>query len=885
MKKTIKLILALLFISCFINSYGQKLVTTGTDFIFPNLQARGLNIETFNSPATVTIKDNGTLSTQILNLPADTCVNLALMPFTSTTYSRMTIDNYSAQNTTTQITSTSTIAVKYRSADGAAGGMGTIFPVKSGGDNFTVSTHHIEYFINQNFHNMTPNLIITATENNTQVTITPSHNTDNGWLAGSVNTITLNKGQAYPVQGIYCAYFANTFYPACFPAQQYTLNDLSGTHIKTDSCKKLNVSLYMRGGYFGGGKYVPSSCCSESLIEMYMPTKYFGKTYYVVPQQHVVQGDLIKIFSAQNNTQIFINNTYIKTLNKNETLDTVFTTPSKIESNQKFHVSQYYLSAGNVRRTAPYDTTDPEVLFTYPIDYRTDRFNFTSKVWAYPSPNPYSNHLTILTETTNTSNLTLDGNAIPSTRFQNFIANPNLSYAYFNVSPGFHRLKATSGTFQAIINTNQTQGSGAVYSSFDTTVYIKKLPYMNDTCVLDTISLFGDTNYEKFLWSTGDTTLSIRVNSPGIYWVKSFTCTDTITDTFDLDGSVYSFKTAKICSGGVINFGGIAITTPGIYKDTINNLVGCDSILTLTVKLEGPDTNTLNQIICLGDTFVFNNIPYFTSGTYIDTFKNIYGCDSMVTTLNINTSTPILISTISDTICENDSISFNGTMIYSAGIYYDTLKGIGNCDSIQYSFNLTVFKKISITINETICNDTIYNFNGTILNTTGTYIDTISSGIGCDSIITLNLSVNPMYYLLVDTQFCLHDSIFIINKIINSEGSNYFTYTNQYNCDSIIEYNVTEICPNNLFIPNTFTPDKDGINEVFKPVFVEELDYYEFLIFNRWGELIFETKDIATGWDGKHKGLASQTDSYIWKIKYTINGEIKSIIGHVHLLR
>ena len=352
-----------------------------------------------------------------------------------------------------------------------------------------------------------------------------------------------------------------------------------------------------------------------------------------------------------------------------------------------------------------------------------------------------------------------------------------------------------------------------------------------------------------------------------------------------LDGNVYSFKTAKICSGGIINFGGLFITSPGIYKDTINNIIGCDSILTLTVNLEGPDSNTLNQLICIGDTFTLNNKTYSSPGIYLDTFQNIYGCDSLITTINITTNSPRLTFNLIDTICENDTIYFNGKVAYNSGIYYDTIRTKENCDSIHFTLLLTQLKNISVVLNETICDDTVYNFNGNILTSSGSYTDTIVNRFGCDSTVTINLTINPTFYVLIDTQFCIQDSIYLINKIINQEGSNLYTFLNQYNCDSIIDYNIVNLCPNNIFVPNSFTPNGDGINDLFIPIFLDILGNYEFLIFNRWGELIFETNDITEGWNGKHKDVYSKSGSYIWKLKYTSQGETKSVIGHVQLLK
>jgi len=91
-----------------------------------------------------------------------------------------------------------------------------------------------------------------------------------------------------------------------------------------------------------------------------------------------------------------------------------------------------------------------------------------------------------------------------------------------------------------------------------------------------------------------------------------------------------------------------------------------------------------------------------------------------------------------------------------------------------------------------------------------------------------------------------------------------------------------------VYVPNAFTPDGDGINDLFIPV-VNALDpeKYELFVFNRWGEIIFNTESITTGWDGSHKGIKSKQDVYVWKIvaKDIIEGKKRVYYGHVSLLR
>ncbi len=113
---------------------------------------------------------------------------------------------------------------------------------------------------------------------------------------------------------------------------------------------------------------------------------------------------------------------------------------------------------------------------------------------------------------------------------------------------------------------------------------------------------------------------------------------------------------------------------------------------------------------------------------------------------------------------------------------------------------------------------------------------------------------------------------------------------NIYGCDNEITKPV-EIKPEFiLYVPNTFTPDGNGVNEVFIPVIADfSFDHlrYEFMIFNRWGDQIFYTQNYLVGWDGTHNGQPAKTDTYVWKIKVkdAVSGKIKEFYGHVNLLR
>jgi gliding motility-associated-like protein len=91
------------------------------------------------------------------------------------------------------------------------------------------------------------------------------------------------------------------------------------------------------------------------------------------------------------------------------------------------------------------------------------------------------------------------------------------------------------------------------------------------------------------------------------------------------------------------------------------------------------------------------------------------------------------------------------------------------------------------------------------------------------------------------------------------------------------------------YVPNSFSPDNDEFNQVFHPVFTTGFDIYNFkmTIYNRWGQVVFETSDASQGWDGTLGGIVQQEGMYVWKIGYKIkeNDEKQEIAGHLTMIR
>jgi gliding motility-associated-like protein len=92
-----------------------------------------------------------------------------------------------------------------------------------------------------------------------------------------------------------------------------------------------------------------------------------------------------------------------------------------------------------------------------------------------------------------------------------------------------------------------------------------------------------------------------------------------------------------------------------------------------------------------------------------------------------------------------------------------------------------------------------------------------------------------------------------------------------------------------IYVPNAFSPNGDGVNDVFlaEGLGLDKTSKFELMVFNRWGERIFKTDDPTYPWDGRRNGVKSQTDVYVWKIIVTnpYSNEKKDYLGHVTLLR
>jgi hypothetical protein len=271
---------------------------------------------------------------------------------------------------------------------------------------------------------------------------------------------------------------------------------------------------------------------------------------------------------------------------------------------------------------------------------------------------------------------------------------------------------------------------------------------------------------------------------------------------------VYFIKDTTLCFGGSIFFNGSNRTTTGIYKDTFLTGLNCDSVLILNLKILSQILITNPKTICPGDSFLWNGVYRKTPGSYRDTFLSALGCDSIVT-LSLS-YIPYKFTTISNTICQGDSILWNGVYIKTAGAYKDSFMSSLFCDSIvTLNLNLKYPKVGSIVID--ICLGQSYSWNGNSYSLAGNYVDTLAASNGCDSFDNLILNVHEPTRDTFDANICI-GSHYLWNGILqNSSGYYPDTFASIYGCDSFVWLNLivhplpnvfidTPICSNQSFL-------------------------------------------------------------------------------------
>jgi gliding motility-associated-like protein len=371
-----------------------------------------------------------------------------------------------------------------------------------------------------------------------------------------------------------------------------------------------------------------------------------------------------------------------------------------------------------------------------------------------------------------------------------------------------------------------------------------------------------------------------------------------------------------VCTGTVITVGNQSYNQTGIYTDTLTSAQGCDSVINLNLTVTDTITETISATICEGERYPAGNQVFDQTGTYTIALTASAGCDSILV-LSL-TVLETVFETVNVTICSGDSVTIGNQIFKDEGNYAVLLESAAGCDS-TVNLNLTVIQPKTTAVQESICEGTSITIGNETFAEEGNYTINLIAADGCDSIVSLSLTVNSLpiidavtdkvavlpgeqvqldviagnAYLYNWTPADAVSNAGIANPTAVVNTPTWFVVTatdRQTDCEAVdsvfVDIENLPCTKENIFIPNAFSPNGDGVNDIFIPRSSIEFISIQLLIYDRWGIKVFESTTVAEGWNGEYKNQPAQPDAYgYYFIGECAEGEKITLKGNVTLLR
>ncbi|MBK9338040.1 MAG: PKD domain-containing protein [Lewinellaceae bacterium] len=279
---------------------------------------------------------------------------------------------------------------------------------------------------------------------------------------------------------------------------------------------------------------------------------------------------------------------------------------------------------------------------------------------------------------------------------------------------------------------------------------------------------------------------------------------------------------AAACPGSSFDFNGTPVAAGTSQDFVLQNALGCDSILTVSVAALPVTFGTLNAAACPGSSFDFNGTPVAAGTSQDFVLQNALGCDSILTVSVAQL--PVTFGTLNAAACPGSSFDFNGTPV-AAGTSQDfVLQNALGCDSIL-TVSVAALPVTFGTLNAAACPGSSFDFNGTPV-AAGTSQDfVLQNALGCDSILTVSVAALPVTFGTLNAAACSGSTFDFNGTPVAAGTSQDFVLQNALGCDSILTVSVAELpvsfgtlnaaaCPGSSFDFNG-TPVAAGTSQDF----------------------------------------------------------------------
>ena len=323
---------------------------------------------------------------------------------------------------------------------------------------------------------------------------------------------------------------------------------------------------------------------------------------------------------------------------------------------------------------------------------------------------------------------------------------------------------------------------------------------------------------------------------------------------------------------------------------------GCDFPVTLSAV--HPSNNNVSYLWSTGETTP--TIDVNSNGEYKVIIYNF--CDTIKDSVDVNLAGAAIDFTIDKNVaCAENSFSFtdlsidvpaNSTYLWEFGD-----GGVSESQNPTHVYNSAGLYTVSLTITGNGCkgsevkNDTItihpkptanFSFSPEILDIEDPHTQFINTSSSDVVSLIWYFNVDGQTSVLQNPEFTFpgeRGNVYPVNLVVE----------NSFGCKDMVTKQVTVQDVITLYVPNSFTPDGGSENRVFQPVITSGVDPYNFrlLIFNRWGEIMFESRDYTKAWDGMYNNEIVEQGAYVWQIdfKETMSSVDRTYRGHVTVLR
>ncbi len=241
------------------------------------------------------------------------------------------------------------------------------------------------------------------------------------------------------------------------------------------------------------------------------------------------------------------------------------------------------------------------------------------------------------------------------------------------------------------------------------------------------------------------------------------------------------------------------------------------------------------------------------------------------------------LTSLGGTIIWEDSTTTSIRSIETPGVFRATLVDSNNC-ALEDTIKVSLVDTVTF-LDTTICNGQSISINGVEISAEGTYIDSTIIGL-CSTGRMINLNIVPSY--TSDTlQVALKqgESYTWYDVPISEPGIHSKKFLSREGCDSIKYLNITSLSFEGIFIPNVFTPNGDGLNDLFE-VYAPKFSTVRMKIYDRWGGQIYSSEGSILTWDGMINYSPVDEGVYLYRIDLEdINGNRHQKVGSFTILK